>query len=140
MNLNLPRNTYGHTWICIPSQGNTCGHMIMDLYFLAQKHVWSYMELYPIAGEYLDYFYPTPYTIVLGHNDKTFQRVSPNQCAKNCLEERDFVCRSFDYQVNVEKRERQRQTGRQTETERQSETHTERREEKLILYYTRIKI
>ena len=108
--------------------------MIMDLYFLAQKHVWSYMDLYPIAGEYLDYFYPTPYTIVLGHNDKTFQRVSPNQCAKNCLEERDFVCRSFDYQVNVEKRERETET----ETETQRETHTQR-EEKLILYYTRIK-
>ena len=68
------------------------------------------MDLYSIAGEYLDYFYPTPYTIVLGHNDKTFQRVSPNQCAQNCLEERDFVCRSFDYQVNVEK-ERERGGG-----------------------------
>nr|KAG5712035.1 hypothetical protein BaRGS_020761 [Batillaria attramentaria] len=52
-----------------------------------------------IIGEYLDYFYPTPYKIVLGRNDKTSHHVSPDRCARNCLEEKDFVCRSFDYQV-----------------------------------------
>ncbi|KAL8625743.1 hypothetical protein ACOMHN_012336 [Nucella lapillus] len=48
--------------------------------------------------EYVDYFYPTPYTIVLGRNDKTLQAVSADKCAKQCLQETDFICRSFDYQ------------------------------------------
>ncbi|XP_025113966.1 uncharacterized protein LOC112575994 isoform X2 [Pomacea canaliculata] len=54
---------------------------------------------YEKKGKYLNYFYPTPYTIVLGRNDKILTRVKPDRCARNCLEETDFVCRSFDYQI-----------------------------------------
>ncbi|XP_076436148.1 uncharacterized protein LOC143275756 [Babylonia areolata] len=54
---------------------------------------------YEKKGQYLNFFYPTPYTIILGRNDKTVQRVSPDSCAKYCLQEKDFVCRSFDYQI-----------------------------------------
>ncbi|KAL8602118.1 hypothetical protein ACOMHN_007387 [Nucella lapillus] len=53
----------------------------------------------PILWQYLNFFYPTPYTIILGRNDKTVERLSPDACAKRCLLERDFVCRSFDYQI-----------------------------------------
>ena len=45
------------------------------------------------------YFYVTPYSLVLGNNHKTYTRVTPNRCARMCLEEETFVCRSFDYQV-----------------------------------------
>ena len=64
--LNLLRNTYGHTWICIPLQRNTCGHIIIDSHFLAQKYVWSYIDLYSIAGKYLDYFYPEMRMVIRG--------------------------------------------------------------------------
>ncbi|XP_060567434.1 uncharacterized protein LOC132726178 [Ruditapes philippinarum] len=54
---------------------------------------------YELIGEYLEYFYPTPYASLLGNNDRTIWRVTPETCARKCLEERDFVCRSFDYQI-----------------------------------------
>ena len=54
-----------------------------------------------ISEENLAYFYPTPFASVLGNNDKTFKKVTPDTCARKCLEEREFVCRSFDYQVNT---------------------------------------
>ena len=53
-----------------------------------------------ISEENLAFFYPTPFASVLGNNDKTYKKVTPDTCARKCLEERDFVCRSFDYQVN----------------------------------------
>ena len=52
-----------------------------------------------VSEENLAYFYPTPFASVLGHNDKTYKKVTPDTCARKCLEERDFICRSFDYQV-----------------------------------------
>ncbi|KAK6195131.1 hypothetical protein SNE40_000617 [Patella caerulea] len=54
---------------------------------------------YERMEEFLEYFYPTPYTVVLGNNEKTYRRVTPNRCARVCLEERDLICRSFDYQI-----------------------------------------
>ncbi|XP_046338913.2 uncharacterized protein LOC124120195 [Haliotis rufescens] len=54
---------------------------------------------YEKKAPYLDYFYPTPYAVVLGNNERTFERVTPNRCARSCLEETKFVCRSFDYQI-----------------------------------------
>lgn len=51
------------------------------------------------TDEYLDYFYATPYAAVQGNNEKIFRKVTPNNCARKCLTEREFVCRSFDYQV-----------------------------------------
>ena len=53
-----------------------------------------------ILGKNLEYFYPTPYASVLGNNERTYRKVKPDTCARKCLEERDFVCRSFDYQVS----------------------------------------
>ena len=52
------------------------------------------------AEKYLQYFYATPYAVVLGNNLKTFKHVTPNRCARLCMEEAGFVCRSFDYQVS----------------------------------------
>ena len=49
----------------------------------------------------MSYFYATPYAVVLGNNLKTYTRVTPNRCARMCLEEDTFVCKSFDYQVRV---------------------------------------
>lgn len=49
---------------------------------------------------YLNYFYPTPYAVILGNNHKTFNLVTPNRCARLCLHEKTFICRSFDYQIN----------------------------------------
>ncbi|GAB1600758.1 uncharacterized protein LOC106869508 [Argonauta hians] len=54
---------------------------------------------YELKEEYLEYFYPTPYSVVFGNNEKTYDRVTPNRCARNCLEETSIVCRSFDYQI-----------------------------------------
>ncbi|XP_060071928.1 uncharacterized protein LOC132551801 [Ylistrum balloti] len=54
---------------------------------------------FELKEEYLEMFYPTPYSAVLGNNEKTFKRVTPNNCARKCLQESDFVCRSFDYQI-----------------------------------------
>lgn len=49
----------------------------------------------------MSYFYTTPYSVVLGNNLKKYTRVTPNRCARMCLEEDSFVCKSFDYQVSV---------------------------------------
>ncbi|KAH3795724.1 hypothetical protein DPMN_149283, partial [Dreissena polymorpha] len=54
---------------------------------------------YELIGEFLNYFYPTPYASVPGRNDRTLRKVTPETCARKCLEEKDFVCRSFDYQI-----------------------------------------
>ncbi|KAL4218727.1 hypothetical protein ACF0H5_021315 [Mactra antiquata] len=54
---------------------------------------------YELIGESLDYFYPTPYASVYSNNDRTIRNVSPETCARKCLEEREFICRSFDYQI-----------------------------------------
>lgn len=50
-------------------------------------------------GRYLNFFYATPYAVILGNNLKTFSKVTPNRCALLCVEEESFVCRSFDYRV-----------------------------------------
>nr|XP_011417151.2 uncharacterized protein LOC105320781 [Crassostrea gigas] len=55
---------------------------------------------YGFIDRYLRSFYPTPYSAVLGHNDKTIVAVTPSACARKCLEETEFICRSFDYQVS----------------------------------------
>jgi len=49
----------------------------------------------------MTYFHATPYSVVLGNNLKKYTRVTPNRCARMCLEEDTFVCKSFDYQVSV---------------------------------------
>ncbi|XP_062579644.1 CUB and sushi domain-containing protein 2-like isoform X2 [Saccostrea cucullata] len=54
---------------------------------------------YEYKDNYLRRFYPTPYSAVLGHNEKTVTGVTPSACARKCLEENNFICRSFDYQV-----------------------------------------
>ncbi|KAL3871672.1 hypothetical protein ACJMK2_039656, partial [Sinanodonta woodiana] len=54
---------------------------------------------YEAIGDYLRYFYATPHASILGKNEKTFKRITPDSCARKCLEERDFICRSFDYQI-----------------------------------------
>lgn len=54
---------------------------------------------YELKDEYLSRFYPTPYAAITGHNDKTISRITPSNCARKCLMERDFICRSFDYQI-----------------------------------------
>lgn len=48
---------------------------------------------------FLNYFYATPYAVIQGNNIKTFTKVTPNRCARLCMEEDAFVCRSFDYRV-----------------------------------------
>ncbi|CAG5132136.1 unnamed protein product, partial [Candidula unifasciata] len=53
---------------------------------------------YEKKGVSLERFQATPYSIVLGENDKTLERVTAERCAQACLEETAFVCRSFDYQ------------------------------------------
>ncbi|XP_048776860.2 uncharacterized protein LOC125681022 [Ostrea edulis] len=55
---------------------------------------------YEFKDSYLRRFYPSPYSAVLGHNDKIVVGVTPSACARKCLEETDFICRSFDYQVH----------------------------------------
>ena len=49
---------------------------------------------------YLSQFYTTPYSAIVGHNRRTHHGVTPSSCARRCLQERAFVCRSFDYQVS----------------------------------------
>ncbi|XP_013379197.1 uncharacterized protein LOC106150688 isoform X2 [Lingula anatina] len=48
---------------------------------------------------YLQFFYPTPYAVLLGNNHKKYSGVTPNYCARMCLQEDGFICRSFDYQI-----------------------------------------
>nr|XP_022328504.1 uncharacterized protein LOC111127573 [Crassostrea virginica] len=55
---------------------------------------------YEFIDRFLRRFYPTPYSAVQGHNDRTITAVTPSACARKCLEETNFICRSFDYQVN----------------------------------------
>ncbi|KAK3087707.1 hypothetical protein FSP39_009442 [Pinctada imbricata] len=55
---------------------------------------------FEVKDEYLSKFYATPYTAVLGHNERTYHKVTPSSCARRCLHERTFVCRSFDYQTH----------------------------------------
>ena len=57
--------------------------------------------MYLFPGDAMSYFYATPYAVVLGNNLKTYTRVTPNRCARMCLEEDTFVCKSFDYQVRA---------------------------------------
>ncbi|XP_061188278.1 uncharacterized protein LOC133196384 [Saccostrea echinata] len=54
---------------------------------------------YEFKDDYLRRFYPTPYSAILGHNEKTVSGITPSACARKCLEENIFICRSFDYQV-----------------------------------------
>ncbi|KAL5012042.1 hypothetical protein ScPMuIL_010593 [Solemya velum] len=54
---------------------------------------------HPVLDQYLIYFYPTPYAAVLGNNRRIHRLITPSSCARKCLEEREFVCRSFDYQI-----------------------------------------
>ncbi|WAR31389.1 CDCP2-like protein [Mya arenaria] len=54
---------------------------------------------YELIGEYLEHFYPTPYASVPGRNDRELRKVTPETCARKCLQEKEFVCRSFDYQI-----------------------------------------
>ena len=52
------------------------------------------------TGDSMSYFYATPHTTIPGHDLKTFSKVTPNRCARHCMEENAFVCRSFDYHVS----------------------------------------
>ena len=52
------------------------------------------------AEDEMNFFYVSPNSILLGNDIKTYNHVTPNQCAKLCVEEEGFVCRSFDYQVS----------------------------------------
>ncbi|WAR31432.1 CUBN-like protein [Mya arenaria] len=54
---------------------------------------------YELIGEYQEHFYPTPYASVPGRNDRELRKVTPETCARKCLQEKEFVCRSFDYQI-----------------------------------------
>ncbi|XP_064650095.1 uncharacterized protein LOC135501749 [Lineus longissimus] len=54
---------------------------------------------YERIDENLSYFYTTPYAIVPGANLRTFHGISPERCARYCIEEEIFVCRSFDYRI-----------------------------------------
>ncbi|XP_076090760.1 uncharacterized protein LOC143062837 isoform X1 [Mytilus galloprovincialis] len=54
---------------------------------------------FEVKDEYLEKFYPAPYSAIVGHNEKTISRITPSKCARMCLMEREFICRSFDYQI-----------------------------------------
>lgn len=58
----------------------------------------QFLSIY-FPDEYLEKFYPAPYSAIVGHNEKTISRITPSKCARMCLMEREFICRSFDYQV-----------------------------------------
>ena len=47
----------------------------------------------------MEYFYPTPYIVMMRKIDNLFKYVSPERCAENCLRETSFICKSFDYHV-----------------------------------------
>ena len=49
----------------------------------------------------LSYFYPTISSVLPGNDVKTLKYVTPNHCARLCVDEEGFVCRSFDYEVRV---------------------------------------
>ncbi|CAH1786524.1 unnamed protein product [Owenia fusiformis] len=54
---------------------------------------------YELKEDYLRFFYPLPYSVLLANNHKTYKGVTPNRCARMCMEEETFICRSFDYQI-----------------------------------------
>nr|XP_054773957.1 uncharacterized protein LOC129282046 [Lytechinus pictus] len=47
--------------------------------------------------DHLSLFARIPAAFLAGHNDGTFSVATPELCAQKCIQERTFVCRSFEY-------------------------------------------
>ena len=47
----------------------------------------------------LSYFHPAPRSVLPGNDVMSLKFVTPNHCARLCIDEEGFVCRSFDYEV-----------------------------------------
>ncbi|XP_071789139.1 uncharacterized protein [Asterias amurensis] len=46
------------------------------------------------------YYISFPEKQLLGNDDKTLKNIFPSECARRCVTETDFTCRSFDYERN----------------------------------------
>ncbi|KAK2164747.1 hypothetical protein LSH36_59g02015 [Paralvinella palmiformis] len=68
------------------------GGLVIDVSQVQHNH-------YERIGEFMSYFYVTPYAVIPGNNLKQYGKVTPNRCAQYCLEEELFICRSFDYRI-----------------------------------------